>query len=201
MGAEGAVVENNWGLLTEGGVVKYSLEPCGLGALAAAALPSPAQVSSPTSAGTGVTLDGACKGAAEWMLAARGGCGQAASYYAGLARGLENCSSRCAVVTYLSDREGTCSPVQKDAACAGSVLDLQISSPALLDLEIRPDEDLQTSSCADLHVKCSQWASACAATKIGKWVQLNCPRSCGLCVKGPTAGAVLLTAAMLLRMQ
>jgi hypothetical protein len=59
------------------------------------------------------------------MLA--GGCAQAASYYAGL--GLANCSSRCAVVTYLSDREGKCSPVQKDAACAGSVLDLQISSP------------------------------------------------------------------------
>jgi exo-beta-1,3-glucanase (GH17 family) len=187
-GAEGAVVENNWGLLTEGGVVKYSLEPCGLGALAATALPSPARIPSPTASSP--VIDGACKAAAEWMLA--GGCAQAASYYAGL--GLANCSSRCAVVTYLSDREGKCSPVQKDAACAGS-------ERRLLDLEIRPDEDRQASSCADLHLKCSQWASACAATKIGKWVQLNCPRSCGLCVKGPTAGAVLLSAAMLLSTQ
>jgi hypothetical protein len=50
-----------------------------------------------------------------------------------------------------------------------------------------------TEACFDLHLKCGQWAGACASLTIGKWVQLKCPKSCGLCSYGRAMGAALLS--------
>ena len=84
-------------------------------------------------------------------------------------------------------------------SCDGAPLGLKCSVPMAM-ASAAEMADVQTAAkvdaraCYDGHLKCSHWAASCDSLTIGKWVQLKCPASCGLCSKRPATGAQLLVA-------
>jgi hypothetical protein len=139
-GAIGAVVENNWGLFTENGTVKYvlpcsSITPSTSPASSAQPSASPGTSSRPSAAPTQPpassmtsapattqpgTLGAACAASAQWM--ASGGCAGNAAYYA--KHGVTDCSSMCQAVRYLATEPkegGKCSSADTSVACPSRV--------------------------------------------------------------------------------